>query len=154
MTSPKSPSSHRPQNTASNVPPVAENQRKFSFEILRHGIKKRCPNCGIGPVLTGYLKPLPESSACGEDFRHISADDGPAWLTLILVGHAIVPLMLYFGRDEQVSLWLAFLILSIVTLAGVYVILPRAKGVFIGLIWATGATGAAMTRDDRETPDA
>ena len=115
--------------------------RHFSVALLWCGFRKVCPQCGEGPLLEGYLKPLPNCSICNEDFSHISADDGPAWLTLLIVGHAVVPLMLVFGRSNYVPLWLAVLILSVVTLIGVYLVLPRAKGIFIALIWLTGATG-------------
>ena len=49
--------------------------------------------------------------------------------------------MLIFGRNDLFPMWLAILILAMVTLVGVYFVLPRAKGVFIALIWLTGATG-------------
>ena len=64
--------------------------------------------------------------------------------------HAVVPLMLFFGRSNVVPLWLAILMLVVVTLIGVYFILPRAKGIFIALIWLTGATGQNEFYD---TPD-
>ena len=115
--------------------------RHFSSALLWRGFRKVCPQCGEGPLLKGYLKPQVMCLACNEDFSYISADDGPAWLTLLIVGHAVVPLMLVFGRSDYVPLWLAVLILSIVTLIGVYLVLPRAKGIFIALIWLTGATG-------------
>ena len=114
--------------------------RQFSFALLARGFRKTCPQCGKGPLLTGYLKPQASCSACKEDFSHISADDGPAWLTLLIIGHAVVPLMLFFGRSDVVPLWLAILMLAVITLIGVYFILPRAKGIFIALIWLTGAT--------------
>ena len=114
--------------------------RDFSLALLWRGFRKTCPRCGDGPLLKGYLKPKATCSACNKDFIHISADDGPAWLTLLIVGHAVAPLMLVFGRSDYVPLWLAVLILSIVTLIGVYLVLPRAKGIFIALIWLTGAT--------------
>ena len=49
--------------------------------------------------------------------------------------------MLIFGRNELIPMWLAILTLAMVTLVGVYFVLPGAKGVFIALIWLTGATG-------------
>ncbi len=97
--------------------------------------------------MTGYLTPLAECPACGENFRHISADDGPAWLTLLIAGHVVVPLMLFFGRYDIVPLWLAIVILSLITLVVTYLILPRAKGAFIALIWVTGATGESLSAD-------
>ena len=55
--------------------------------------------------------------------------------------------MLLFGRYDVVPIWLALVILSVVTLLGVYLILPRAKGAFIALIWVTDATGQAVETD-------
>ena len=127
--------------------------RQFSFSVLWRGIQKRCPKCGIGAVLTGYLKPASSCSHCGEDFSHISADDGPAWLTLLIVGHAIVPLMLVLGRDNATPAWFSITGLMLITLVGVYFILPRAKGAFIALIWVTGATGQDMFANDQESQD-
>ena len=92
-------------------------------------------------------------STCNEDFSHISADDGPAWLALVVVGHAIVPLMLVFGRNDYVPLWLAILILSFVTLIGVYLVLTRTQGIFIALIWLTGATGQNEFSDSSDLHD-
>ena len=127
--------------------------RQISLVLLWRGFRKICPQCGKGPLLEGYLKPLPTCSACNEDFSHISADDGPAWLTLLVVGHAVVPLMLVFGQNAFVPLWLAVLILSVVTLIGVYLVLPRAKGIFIALIWLTGATGQNEFSDSSDLQD-
>ena len=127
--------------------------RQFSFSVLWRGIQKRCPKCGVGAVLTGYLKPASSCSHCGEDFSHVSADDGPAWLTLLIVGHAIVPLMLVFGRDNAIPAWFSITSLALITLVGVYFILPRAKGAFIALIWVTGATGEDMFANDQESQD-
>ena len=90
--------------------------RQFSFALLWRGILKHCPQCGVGSLLTGYLKPEPCCSHCGEDFRHISADDGPAWLTLLVVGHGVVPLMILLGRDATISPWLAILILALIVI--------------------------------------
>ena len=127
--------------------------RQFSFLVLWRGIQKRCPKCGVGAVLTGYLKPASSCSHCGEDFSHISADDGPAWLTLLIVGHAIVPLMLVFGRHNAIPAWFSITSLTLITLFGVYFVLPRAKGAFIALIWVTGATGQDMFANDQESQD-
>jgi len=61
--------------------------------------------------------------------------------------------MLVFGRNDYVPLWLAVLILSVVTLIGVYLVLPRAKGIFIALIWLTGATGQNEYFDSSDLHD-
>ena len=120
---------------------------------LMRGLKRRCPQCGVSSLLHGYLAPVKECEACGCDFSHISADDGPAWVTILVLGHVVVPLMLYFGRDDSIPLWIACVTLSVIMLIGVYVILPRAKGLFIALIWMTGATGENMSPNTLDQND-
>jgi uncharacterized protein (DUF983 family) len=118
------------------------------FQSIMRGIARRCASCGEGAVLAGYLKPVEECAHCGEDFRNIRADDGPAWITILVLGHIIVPLMIYLGRDDTVPVWAATILLSVIMLVGVWFVLPRAKGMFIALIWATGATGKDMSPED------
>ena len=52
---------------------------------LRRGWSCRCPNCGTGRLLQSYLKVNDHCAACGEDFSHQRADDGPAYLTILIV---------------------------------------------------------------------
>jgi len=121
--------------------PHQPNPERPVFRSLLRGIRRRCPQCGQGNLLTGYLAPAKDCVNCDEDFSGISADDGPAWATLLVLGHVVVPLMLFLGRDDDIPIWVAIAILVMVMLIGVYLVLPRAKGAFIALIWATGATG-------------
>lgn len=109
--------------------------------VIRRGLARRCPRCGQGATLTGYLTRVPSCSVCGEDFSHISADDGPAWATLIVVGHVLAPFLIILGGDERIPIWAAITALAAMMLAGVWWCLPRFKGLFIALIWRTGATG-------------
>jgi len=135
--------------------PTPATERPILISLMR-GIRRRCPQCGKGVLLAGYLTPVKNCDICGEDFSAISADDGPAWATLLVLGHLVVPLMVFLGRDETIPIYLATSILMVVMLAGVFVMLPRAKGLFIALIWATDATGNVYTvekttRNSRDT---
>ena len=65
----------------------------------------------------------------------------------------MVPLVLVFGRNDYLLLWLAVLILSVFTLIGVYLVLPRGKGIFTALIWLTGATGQNEFSDSSDLHD-
>ena len=109
--------------------------------VIGRGLSRRCPNCGKGGVLSGYLTQVPVCGSCGEDLSHISADDGPAWATLIVVGHVLAPFLIILGRDERIPVWVAIAALAAMMLAGVWWCLPRFKGLFIALIWRNGATG-------------
>ncbi len=106
---------------------------------MRRGATGRCPHCSLGRLFAGYLKPVDRCSACGEDYSAIRADDGPAWLTILIVGHIVVAAVLI---EESVGLWPVWLSMSVFPLLAVVLsllLLPAAKGAFIGMIWATKA---------------
>ncbi len=112
--------------------------RRDVWRAVRRGLALRCPACGQGRLFAGYLKQAPACSSCGAATGDIRADDGPAWATILLVGHLVSPAFVVFATVNQPSLWsLAFML----TLVGVlmWVLLPRMKGLFISVIWATGA---------------
>jgi len=129
-----------PPNSLPNSLPELPPDLPFLM-VIRRGLARRCPACGEGATLSGYLTRVPACTSCGLDLSEIRADDGPAWATLIVVGHVLAPLLVILGRDERVPVWAAIALLSAAMLAGVAWTLPRAKGLFIALIWRTGATG-------------
>ncbi|MGB3147625.1 MAG: DUF983 domain-containing protein, partial [Paracoccaceae bacterium] len=62
---------------------------------IKRGFRQRCPACGEGRLLTGYLTVRDACPSCGEPFHHHRADDGPAYLTILIVGHIMAPLLLW-----------------------------------------------------------
>ena len=94
-----------------------------------------CPQCGAGKLFQSYLKSYPACLSCGEDLSQIRADDGPAWLTVMVTGHLIVPVSIYLSMHDLLRPSMALPLLLFFTLLAVLVILPRAKGIFIGMIW-------------------
>jgi uncharacterized protein (DUF983 family) len=117
------------------VPLSADEDRPLS-STLKRGFRRRCPNCGKGAMLQGFLKVTPSCAVCGEDLYHQRADDGPAYLTVLIVGHVVAPLMLYVFvtyRPEPLHLALG---LSAVAIALSLYLLPRLKGAIIALQWA------------------
>ena len=59
-------------------------------QAMIRGFLQRCPNCGKGHLFRAYLKQVDSCADCGEPFGHIRADDGPAWLTILITGHVVV----------------------------------------------------------------
>lgn len=102
---------------------------------LWNGAKLRCPRCGAGKLFSSYLKRQDACENCGEDFVGLDADDGPAWLTIALAAHIIVPLIILLERDASLSYPLEFLIVVIATIVSVLLILPVSKGFFIAALW-------------------
>jgi uncharacterized protein (DUF983 family) len=108
---------------------------------MLRGFLMRCPNCGEGRLFRRYLKPVDSCSACGTALGHIRADDFPPYLTIFVVGHLVVPLLVFGGRAEM-STGLQIAIAVPATLALIMLLLPRLKGAVIGLMWRLRLTGA------------
>ena len=64
-------------------------------QAVGRGFRQRCPRCGAGPLMHGYLKVRDNCAVCGEALHHHRADDGPAYLTILIVGHLMAPLILW-----------------------------------------------------------
>lgn len=114
---------------------ISPDPRNTSEASLR-GWRGKCPSCGNGPLMRGYLKVRDECAVCGEELHHHRADDGPAWATIIVSGHLLAPLMLLVFEIWRPEGWIMAIGFSTVfTLLALYM-LPRLKGAFVGFQWA------------------
>lgn len=102
---------------------------------LKRSLRGRCPSCGEGRLFSSYLKPVKTCSVCQEAYGHIRADDGPAWLTILIVGHILVPLILEFEKNSTWPLWVPMVLWPSLALILALLILPLAKGFFITILW-------------------
>ena len=112
-----------------------EEPREVRPAILR-GWRRRCPNCGKGPMMKSYLAVRDNCPVCNEHLGHHRADDGPAYLTILIVGHLMAPAIIWafstFRPDPMV-------LASVFTVGCVGLslyLLPRLKGAIVGLQWA------------------
>jgi uncharacterized protein (DUF983 family) len=112
--------------------------RKSAF----YALLGRCPCCGQGKLFRSYLKQVDECAQCGERFADIRADDGAPWLTIILVGHIILPIVMAFVLIDTLPVWAAAAISAVILAVMSLLILPRAKALFIAILWHTGAPGS------------
>ena len=108
--------------------------------ILR-GINCRCPNCGVGKIYKRYLKVISACNHCQQQLGHIRADDFPPFLTIVIGGHIVVPLILLSERTLHPPTWLTFSIALPATLALTLWLLPRVKGGILALMWHLGLRG-------------
>lgn len=111
------------------------------LQAVLRAVTGRCPNCGEGRFFKSYLKQVDRCAVCDEPFAALRADDGPAWLTIIVVGHIIVPLMLHVEMNTQWPYWLSMSVWTTAVVGLSLLLLPRAKAVFLAIIWATRAPG-------------
>lgn len=122
----------------------APDDRPDAWTAIKRGLRLRCPKCGEGPILAGYLKPAESCASCGEDFTNLRADDGPAWATIILVGHLVSPSFLLFATPDETLRLIGFIIIVSIMLGLTFFFLPRMKGLFMALIWRNSAGAAAI----------
>ena len=105
----------------------------------------RCPNCRHGRLYGTYLRVNDQCSRCGEELHHHRADDAPPYFTIFIVGHLLVPLVLWtetvFKPELYVhfTLWLPLAVIMTLTL------LPLVKGAVVGLQWALYMHGFQVT---------
>ena len=117
------------------------------------GLAQRCPACGKGRIFGRYLKVQPHCEACGHELARYPADDGPAYLTILLVGHLIVGPLLFFPivweSSPLYSLPIILGSLTVITLLA----LPRIKGGWIGLMYALQVTDREHRLHTADTAD-
>lgn len=110
---------------------------------LMKGWRCKCPNCGSGPLFNGYLKVRDTCTVCREDLSHQRADDGPAYLTILIVGHLLAPLLMFVFETWRPSPMVMIEIFGIGTVVLSLYLLPRLKGAMIGYQWARRMHGFA-----------
>lgn len=121
--------------------PMTESDDRPLKPALLRGWRRRCPNCGAGPMLRGYLKVRDACPVCGEELHHHRADDGPAYMTILIVGHLLAPVLLFTfmkWRPEPLVMAVGF---TIGTVALSLYLLPRLKGALVALQWANRMHG-------------
>ncbi|RMF38745.1 MAG: DUF983 domain-containing protein [Alphaproteobacteria bacterium] len=110
-------------------------ERELKPALLR-GFRRRCPNCGAGPMFKGYLTVRRSCPSCGEELHHHRADDGPAWATILVSGHLIAPAMLIVYSNWSPEPWVVAVSFSLVFLVIALYLLPRIKGLMVAFQWA------------------
>jgi len=129
-------------DSALHSAPLASAQARHPAPLglgVKRGLAHRCPACGKGRLYRRYLKVEPTCEACGHALGEYRADDGPAYMTILLIGHLVVVPVLFLPFIWQ---WPVQYVLPIhlIPLAPLILLaLPRIKGAFIGALWATKA---------------
>lgn len=107
-----------------------------TWPAIRKGMAHTCPNCGKGALYEGYLKLRADCDHCGEDLSHARADDGPAYLSILLTAKVMGTLQLLTYELFQPSPWVMLVTFSIGVTAMALALLPRFKGMIVGIQWA------------------
>lgn len=121
---------------------------------LLNGLRGRCPACGKGRLFRRFMKVADTCESCGEPLHHHRADDFPAYLVIVVVGHIVVPLTLYVELAWAPSYWVhAAIWLPLVLILSLGLLQPI-KGMVVALQWHAGMHGfAAAKRARSSAPD-
>lgn len=97
-------------------------------------------------MFAGFLKPSAACEACGQPWDLSRADDFPAYIVILLLGHILVPLMIEVNSalaiplGVQAALWPG---LAVVLAA---IMIQPVKGAVITFQWARRMDGFAQTK--------
>jgi uncharacterized protein (DUF983 family) len=111
-------------------------EKRDVWTAIKRGFRGRCPRCGEGKLFRAFLKVDNNCPACGLDFTPHRADDLPAYLVIVIVGHIVVPTALIIETDYSPPVGLQLAIYLPVTLVASLALLQPVKGAVVGMQWA------------------
>ena len=123
-------------------------EKRDVWTALKRGFQGRCPRCGEGRLFRAFLKVDNACSVCGLDFTPHRADDLPAYLVIVIVGHLVVPLALMIETEYSPPIVLQLAVYLPLTLVLSLILLQPVKGAVVGLQWALRMHGF-----DEENPE-
>jgi uncharacterized protein (DUF983 family) len=115
---------------------IAPSAKRDLWTAMKRGWRGRCPRCGEGKLFRAFLKVDNNCSVCGLDYTHHRADDLPAYLVIIIVGHIVVPLALMIETNYAPAVALQLAIYLPLTLIASLALLQPVKGTVVGVQWA------------------
>jgi uncharacterized protein (DUF983 family) len=111
-------------------------EKRDVWTSLKRGFRGRCPRCGEGKLFRAFLKVDNNCSVCGLDFTPHRADDLPAYLVIVIVGHIVVPMALFIETNYSPPVALQLAIYLPLTLVASLALLQPVKGAVVGMQWA------------------
>ncbi len=110
---------------------------------LLFGLRGKCPACGEGRLFPRFLKPADRCASCGEALNGHQADDFPAYIVILLLGHILVPTMIEINHFFDVPLLWQSMIWPALALILAMAMIQPVKGAVIALQWARRMHGFA-----------
>jgi uncharacterized protein (DUF983 family) len=114
----------------------AVTEKRDVWTAMKRGFRGRCPRCGEGKLFRAFLKVDNKCPVCALDFTPHRADDLPAYLVIVIVGHIMVPLALWIEINYSPPVALQLAIYLPATLLASLLLLQPVKGAVVGLQWA------------------
>ena len=124
-------------------------EKRDVWQAMKRGFRGRCPRCGEGKLFRAFLKTADRCSNCGQDFTAHRADDLPAYLVIVIVGHIVVPLALWIETNYSPPVALQLAIYLPITFAASLALLQPVKGSVVGMQWALRMHGFNEANPDQ-----
>jgi uncharacterized protein (DUF983 family) len=112
-----------------------------AMEVLKRGLRGRCPHCGKGRLFKSFLRVSERCEVCGEELHHHRADDFPAYLVIVIVGHIVVPLVLLVETEITPPYWVHAVLWIPLTLFLSLALIQPVKGAVVAFQWFAGMHG-------------
>lgn len=120
------------------------------WNAMKRGALGKCPNCGEGRLFSSFLKTVHTCEYCAEEIHHHRADDLPAYLVVVVIGHMVVGAFMAVEASSSLSTWQHLAIWIPLTILSALVLLRPAKGAVVGLQWALYMHGFGDDQDQIE----
>src|SRR4030088_1042947 len=118
------------------TPDSTPESKRGVWTALKRGLRGRCPRCGEGKLFRAFLKVADHCSVCGQDFTPHRAGVVPAYLVIVIVGHIVMPAILWIETDYAPSVPLQLASYLPFTLIASLLLLQPVKGAVVGVQWA------------------
>ena len=104
------------------------------WEAIGRGMRNRCPRCGETRLMPRFLKPASHCHDCGLDLTPQRADDFPAYISMIITGHLLAPVVIVLALADWSPGQMAALVIPGAS-ALMLGLLQPAKGAVIAVQW-------------------
>ena len=96
-----------------------------------------------------FLKVNDACPHCGEELYHHRADDFPAYLVIVIVGHILVPIILVVETEIAPAIWVSMTLWPSLALAMTLALLQPVKGAVVAIQWYGGMHGFEKAKKAR-----
>jgi uncharacterized protein (DUF983 family) len=116
------------------------------------GLACRCPRCGKGKLLHGFLTLRPRCDVCGLDFAFADSGDGPAVFIILIAGFIVVGAALVTEVLYQPPIWVHAVLWAPLILIVTLGPLRPLKGLMIALQYHHSAAEGRLDRPGKGGP--
>lgn len=109
---------------------------RSTWTAMKRGFLGKCPHCGEGKLFASFVKTVDKCEVCSEEMYHHRADDLPAYLVVVIVGHIVVGAFMGVEATSTLSTWQHLAIWVPLTIIMSLAMLRPIKGGVVGMQWA------------------